>query len=52
MSKVIVHRNAAKYLQRLPQDTKERIVVAENAGKRYHVALKEGETKAVPGKLV
>ena len=25
MSKVIVHRNAAKYLQRLPRETKERI---------------------------
>ena len=28
MSKVIVHRNAAKYLQRLPRETKERVKTA------------------------
>ena len=26
MSKVIVHRHAAKYLKRLPKETKERII--------------------------
>ncbi len=25
MSKVVVHRNAAKYLQRLPEETRERV---------------------------